>query len=198
MPTVTVTTPPGALAVTLADAKLHLRVDHPEEDALITSLVTAATEYLERVYDRALIDQSISVSLDGFPANDGPIKLYRGPIKTGTVVVTYTDTLGAPTAYTTFQVDLSADLPRIAPDASTCYPCTQSGALNPLTIAYDAGLGVDSTAVPERYQQAIKLLVGHWYTNRESVVIGTISAEVEQTLDMLMWHDRVFEFAKAG
>lgn len=198
MATVTVTTPPAVPALTLANAKLHLRVDHTEEDGFITALINSATEYLERVYDKAFIDQSITMTVDGFPASNGVLKLRRGPIKTGTLAISYLDTLGAPTAFTDFQVDLISEPPRLAPAVNFDWPDTQIGALAAVTITYDAGLGAADTDIPERYQQAIKLLIGHWYTNRESVVVGTISSKVEQTLEFLLWNDRVFDFAKAG
>lgn len=198
MTTVRVTTPPAALALSLVNAKDHLRVDHSDEDTLITALVTAATEYLERVYDKAFVDQSIEVTMADFPADNEVIKLPRGPIDAGSISVSYTDTDGNPQTFTLFQVDANSTPPRIAPDPDECWPDVQCDLLVGVTITYDAGLGADDTAVPERYQQALKLLVGHWYGNRESVITGTISTEVQQTLDMLMWHDRLFDFAKAG
>jgi uncharacterized phiE125 gp8 family phage protein len=39
--------PPSGLAVTLADAKAHCRVDGTDEDGLISSLIVAATQYVE-------------------------------------------------------------------------------------------------------------------------------------------------------
>jgi uncharacterized phage protein (predicted DNA packaging) len=41
-------------------------------------------------------------------------------------------------------------------------------------------------------QQAVLLLVGHWYANREAVVIGTITAEVPLAVDRLLWYRKRF------
>ena len=50
--------------VTLAEAKLHLRVDSTDEDTLITALITAATEMCEQKTGRAIMQQTWDVTLD--------------------------------------------------------------------------------------------------------------------------------------
>jgi uncharacterized phiE125 gp8 family phage protein len=61
----------GALAtvepVSLLEAKAHLRVDIPDDDALITALIVAARMHAETVTRRALIAQSWKLVLDSFP-----------------------------------------------------------------------------------------------------------------------------------
>lgn len=42
-------TPPTAEPVSLVEAKLHLRVDFNDDDALITSLITAARQAAETI-----------------------------------------------------------------------------------------------------------------------------------------------------
>ncbi|ARS51506.1 head-tail connector protein [Kushneria konosiri] len=37
---------------------------------------------------------------------------------------------------------------------------------------------------------AMLLLIGHWYENREAVVIGTITAQVPMAVEMLLWPHR--------
>lgn len=56
---------------------------------------------------------------------------------------------------------------------------------------YQAGYTVDPLdadvwPAPSDIQQAVKLLVGHWFENRESVVVGTTSAEVPMSVEMLL------------
>lgn len=46
--------------------------------------------------------------------------------------------------------------------------------------------------LPETMRQAMLLLVGHYYENREGVVTGTISKEIEFAVSALLWPDRVF------
>lgn len=41
-------------------------------------------------------------------------------------------------------------------------------------------------------EQAVLLLVGHWYANREAVVIGTISSAVPMAVDTLLWPRKRF------
>jgi uncharacterized phiE125 gp8 family phage protein len=62
---------------------------------------------------------------------------------------------------------------------------------------YQAGYTVDALdadvwPAPADIQQAVKLLVGHWHENRESVVVGTTAAEVPMSVQMLLSpHSRV-------
>lgn len=41
-------------------------------------------------------------------------------------------------------------------------------------------------------EQAVLLLVGHWYANREAVVTGTISTAVPLAVDRLLWPRKRF------
>lgn len=41
-------------------------------------------------------------------------------------------------------------------------------------------------------EQAVLLLVGHWYANREAVVVGTISSAVPLAVDRLLWYRKRF------
>ena len=67
----TVVTPPAPI-VTLEEAKAHLRVDHADEDALITAVVATATAWLDGPdgwLGRALGEQMLEVD---FPADGDP------------------------------------------------------------------------------------------------------------------------------
>lgn len=41
-------------------------------------------------------------------------------------------------------------------------------------------------------EQAVLLLVGHWYANREAVVTGTISTVVPLAVERLLWYRKRF------
>jgi uncharacterized phiE125 gp8 family phage protein len=75
-------TPPAVQPVTLAEARLRLRVDtwgspplHVDDDD-ITAMILAATQYLDGpsgILGRALIDQTWDLKLDGFPYWGGAV-----------------------------------------------------------------------------------------------------------------------------
>ena len=52
--------------------------------------------------------------------------------------------------------------------------------------------GPDEMGLTPDVEQAILLLVGHWYANREAVVIGTISTAVPLAVDRLLWYRKRF------
>lgn len=52
--------------------------------------------------------------------------------------------------------------------------------------------GPDEMALTKDVEQAILLLVGHWFSNREGVVVGAPSAEVQLGIDRLLWYRKRF------
>src|SRR3979409_375910 len=68
MSSLVVKTPPAVEPVSLAEAKSHLRVDVPDDDALIQNLIRAARANLEQVCNLAFITQSLVLGRDYFPA----------------------------------------------------------------------------------------------------------------------------------
>lgn len=41
-------------------------------------------------------------------------------------------------------------------------------------------------------EQALLLIVGHWYNNREAVVIGTITSAMPMAVESLLWQRKAF------
>ncbi|CAB3870261.1 head-tail connector protein [Achromobacter deleyi] len=41
-------------------------------------------------------------------------------------------------------------------------------------------------------EQAVLLLVGHWYSNREGAVVGAVSNDVKLGVERLLWYRKQF------
>lgn len=161
-------TAPASDPVTLAEAKAQLRVDASDEDALITSLIKAATAYLDGrqgILGRCLMTQTWELTLDAFPA-DGDIEIPLGPVASVTSV-TYVDTAGATQTVSdvNYYLDNTSVSAWVIPQAT--WPTTMDAA-NAVTVRYVAG----AAAAPLPIKQAILLLVAHWYENRQPVNAG--------------------------
>jgi uncharacterized phage protein (predicted DNA packaging) len=52
--------------------------------------------------------------------------------------------------------------------------------------------GPEEMGLTPDVEQAILLLVGHWYANREAVVVGTISSAVPLAVERLLWYRKRF------
>ena len=50
----------------------------------------------------------------------------------------------------------------------------------------------DQMGLTPDVEQAVLLLVGHWYANREAVVVGTISSVVPLAVERLLWYRKRF------
>lgn len=162
--------PPSTPAVTLAEAKEHLRVTHSAEDSAITALVAAATAHLDGangVLGRAIMPQSYDLLLDRFPS--GAIKLPVGPVVSVTGVWR-TDDEGDEELVPAedYEVDAGERDGWIVPVSS--WPSTME-TINSVRVRWVAGTGC-----PTPVRMAILLLVGHWYENREAV--GAAASEL--------------------
>jgi uncharacterized phiE125 gp8 family phage protein len=177
-------TSPATEPVTLAEAKAHLRVDYSTEDAHITALIIAARDYCEQITGRALAQRTFIATLDEFPLRGADIVLPRAPLVSVQSVV-YRDGNGdavTMTANTDYRVSTSVVPGRIRrPVLATAWP-TARAIDDAITISFTAG----AATAPATAKQAILLLVGHWFENRESVVTGTISSAVQSTTRALL------------
>ena len=163
---------PAVEPVTLAEAKLHLRVDHNDEDALIQGLIKLARQDIERMCTVALIEQSWSLALDYWPGRLFELPIWPVASLDG---ITWRDGAGQTQTVdpTIYAADFASRPARVALVEGANWPDGELWPLGAVSIQFTAGFGADGTAVPERYRQAMLLLIGHYYENREATLTGT-------------------------
>ena len=162
-------TAPTVPVVTTADMKSYLKVDTliTEDDTLIASLVKAATSKIEKLARIALITQTFEYYLD---AIGNKIELPRPPLQSVTTFQYYDE------SYTVYTMPASlyvvkafaiADPGFILRLKYESWPVYTDGGCG-ILITYKAGYGDASTSVPDDLITALKMIVAHWYDNRES------------------------------
>lgn len=155
----------SALAVSLAEAKLHIKVTDTEEDALITAFITSATEAAEQLTGRAIMPQTWELTLDAFP---DAFELTRVPVTSVTSII-YADSAGTPqtllnTLYTVDSAD-DAGFAYVVPVYAGSWPSTRDQ-INAVALRYVAGYA-DAASVPESIKAWIKLMIGAMYESRQ-------------------------------
>lgn len=167
-------TPATELAVSLAEAKLHLRIDDAADDTLISAFITAATEMAEQATCRAIMPQTWELTLDAFPA---ALQLTRVPAAS-VISLKYTDSTGTvqTLASNLYTLDRADDYGHayVVPAYATSWPNTRDQ-INAVALRYVAGYA-DAASVPESIKAWIKLMVGAMYENREAETVGNGSA----------------------
>jgi uncharacterized phiE125 gp8 family phage protein len=189
----TLVAPPTSEPLQLSDVKSYLRVDFDDDDALIAALITAAREYVESYTCRALMTQTYRMTLDAFPDDNGPIYIPAPPLQQVTSV-TYVDVNGVTQTMTkdvNFFLDSDSEPARICIMPGTTWPTTKVRA-NVVTINFVAGYQ-DAGQVPNSIVLAMRLLVSHWYENRDIMVDGRLS-ETPFAVNALLDPFRVWRF----
>lgn len=162
-----------AAVVTLEQLRYHCRIDPPGSvnaaDNDLTVALAAAHAHAQHYAGISIGSQTLELALDEFPVSG--IELLRGPV-TSIVSVTYVDTAGvtqtlAPTAYS---LDDYSVPPCLLPATGTEWPDTYATA-NAVKVRYVAGSAVIDSAVG----QALRLLVGLYYDNRNAADKGQLS-----------------------
>jgi uncharacterized phiE125 gp8 family phage protein len=162
------TSAPAATAVSLAEAKAHLRVLHDEDDDYITALIAQATEHLEGrngIVGRAMVTQSWEYRIDAFPSCNR-IELPMPPLQT-VASIKYIDSDGVEQTLATsvYAVDTGTLVGQVRLKYGQSWPATRAEEFA-VRITFTAGYGAAS-AVPAPLKAAMKLLIGHWYVNRD-------------------------------
>jgi uncharacterized phiE125 gp8 family phage protein len=176
--------------IDLDTAKAQCRIDLSDDDALIQGYIVAAREYVEHYTGRQLITATWDLVLDGFCAR---IDIPKAPLRSVTSIG-YVDTAGvtqtlAVSGYKVIGaagtlVNPTASRGRIERAYATAWPIARSESGN-VTVRFVAGYG-NASDVPVALKQAMLLLIGHWYANREPVNIGNIVAPLPMAVDALL------------
>lgn len=191
-------TKPKSEPVTLEEAKAHLRVINGAEDSLINGLITTAREYCESYQNRAYITQTWELWLDKWPEKNF-IKIPKPPLQSVQSVKFYSID---GTEYTLdtgeYYVDDKSEPGRISLAYNKSWPSVTLRPINSICVTFTAGYlptgegeNEDPAGnVPQAVKQAVKLLIGHWYENREAVLKGAVSKEIEFAVQQLLWTNR--------
>lgn len=171
-------------------------------DPQLVAWIVAARQFCETYTHRAFITQTLDLMLDGFPywsnerlVDAGAIWIPKAPLVSVTSI-SYVDTAGATQTWgsSNYTVDAptgpEARQGRIVPAYSIYYPVTRA-VPNAVTVRFVAGYGAAS-AVPYGIKAAMKLLIGSWWQNRESVIVSHIVAELPMGVAALLWPFKSF------
>jgi len=160
--------------ITLAEARLHLRLDtegsppsHPD-DSLVSALIIAARENAEQHTGLAIAESTYSLALDAFPSD--AINLFISPVQSITSVA-YVDSDGttqtlSSTKYMLDNYSLPAKLYPLEP-----WPATKAKP-NAVIVTFVAGFtdgSPNNYPLPISIKQAMLLMIGTWYDNREAI-----------------------------
>jgi len=188
--------------VTLAEAKAYARVDISDDDALITALISAARRRVEKETGLALLTQSWVAVLDRWPdsasggglsspwwdgVREGPlmmlspssvIEIPKRPFQAVTQIRlrdAYGDFVDVgPSIYYTEISDMRGRILRVL---GRIWPVIVMAPRSAIEISFTVGFDADPyDGVPGDLLTAIKMLVKHWYDNRELVSEGRVGA----------------------
>lgn len=168
-------TPPALEPVTLAEAKLHCKVDSTDDDTLLAIYITSARAAAEHETGRALVTQTWELLLDAFPCDE--VELPK-PNVLSITSVKYTDTdgveqtIGSPN-YTFDNARLTGWL---LPAVDYAWPSTQAVA-NAVRVRFTAGYGAAASDVPANVRHWMLMQIGAAYRNRDAFAAGFSVAE---------------------
>ena len=190
---------PTERCVSVAFAKSHLRVDQDVENELIALYLDAAIEDCAKEAGRAFDQQTYRLTASAWPGC-GYIPIPIAPI-VSVATVKYADvdgneqTLPAEAWY----FDPRPEGGAIVLTSSFLSP-TLYGRFGDVRIDFEAGYDVDdgsSAMLPELTlpavaKAAILLTVGHYYANRESVIVGKTATELPAGARRLLSRIRIY------
>lgn len=185
---------PSATPVSSTEAKLHCRVDHSTEDAIFTRLIEVARRQCEQISGWAYITRTYTAQLDCWPRG-GCIELLYPPLQSVTSIKYFDeDGMEHTFASSNYIVDTHSTPGRIVLAKDATWPDENLRPGGAITITFVAGFGDEASDVPDQYKQAMLLLIGHLYENRESVVVqqGIGLVQVPQAVDWLLLTDRAY------
>lgn len=177
-------TAPVSEPVTVDELAQHLRIDEYDSSSSteLESFIQAASEHVEEITSRALFTQTWNYYIDKFPSCNS-LKLPFGNLQSVTHVK-YTDSDGTETTMTVsteYLVETNGNqCGRIVLPYYVSWPSFTAYPSNPIVVQFVCGWD-DTDDIPEKYKQAIKLICGDFYDNRESQLFSSSDYKTNPT-----------------
>tara|TARA_Y100000004_G_scaffold196046_1_gene264837 strand:- start:424 stop:1008 length:585 start_codon:yes stop_codon:yes gene_type:complete len=176
--------PADISVVTTAEAKTHLRVDNSDDDTLIANLIVAATQAAQNYTNRFFINHSVRMDCDTWDETE---YFYKSPIFSSTQVEYYGTSATVYDVWdsSNYIVDKVHEPARLLLQEDKTYPdlADRKAAIK---LTYVSGYGTAASDVPQGIKQAVLLMVGNWYENRQEVVVGRIATEMPKSATYLL------------
>ena len=166
-----IVTPAASEPITLTEAKNFLRVDHTNDDTLISALITSARQLCEEYTRRILVTTTIDEYYDKFPTNryenlSNLIYLSRGPVSSITSLK-YVNEIGSEVTISSslYITDLISEPARVQ---SVSGWFAAAGVVNQVIVRYVVGTSVSS--IPKPLIQGMMLVISDLYDQRNDRV----------------------------
>ena len=163
-------TAPTTEPLTLAEVKAHLILDPTDstDDHLLTMFISSVRFAAEQITKRAMITQTLDLTLDEFPKWE---LCLPKPVLQSVTSITYVDTAGASQTLSAsdYMVDIKTEPARLTPAYGLYWPLTRYQ-MNAVTIRFVAGYGA-AAAVPAGIKNWMLMRLATLWENRQAVVI---------------------------
>jgi uncharacterized phiE125 gp8 family phage protein len=171
---------------------------HPD-DALLMSYLEAAVDAAQDFTGLAIRQQVVEMAVDYVPC--GGLELLAPPLIEVLSVTTAEGTDGE-TDPTQYVIDTYVNPPLLVLSTALAASLAPQIPVDPLAInsvkvRYSAGYSSeavpdsDAQPLPHAIRQALLLLVGHWYKEREAVSVGSIVNEMPFGVEALLRPKRI-------
>ena len=188
-PLSTLITAPSVEPLTLAEAKLYLRVDATTENSLITGMIVAARQWVETYTRRSLVTQTWDFRYHDFMDTREPLLLPKAPLQSVTSI-TYLDEDGvsqtlASSNYTVRAFSgATAGRGYVELNDDVSLPSLYTDAMFPVTVRAVCGYGA-AADVPDGIKMAIYLMMGDLYEQRQETMMS-VSSKTKTTIERLL------------
>lgn len=185
---ITTTTQPEGLPLTLPSMKNFLRITGNTEDELITDFIAQATDMAQLYLRRSLITRSLTLTLDGVPRNNSPwwdgvreMAISELTSYSNAIILPYPPAIAitSVTSYSTSDTSAVLASSNYFLDTAGGRLCLASGGQWPtdvrdqkaIEILYTAGYGTAPEHIPQGILAGLRMLTAHLYNNRDCAEI---------------------------
>lgn len=151
--------------ISVDQVKEHLRIEHSDDDAYLTSLIDAAVNFVDvdGVLGKPIIDRKFALEFRDYPTT--PVRLPYANFKELDNIKVIQDGTLVTQDNDDFQIGSDGDFRTVEPVKGKEWPVADDVPYA-YQIVYKAGLSGNAAGVPATIKHALLLLVAHWYENR--------------------------------